>query len=266
MYGVFKKTCLDWIPFWIFCCSVAKLSPTLCDPMHCYLCPPPFPRLLCPWVSLGKNAGVGCHFLLHGILQTRDQTHVSCIGRRILKQWSPHPVYHQLITSESGNCRWKVMSHVPSLVNEGRRKNIVTWLRKLLLQYPPAELELSVSNGTCGGVGVQCIGGVRHLAAACFSYMQSSRGIIHHSVYLLSACCCQGLLDKDSTQLSIFARLPPTLHQTLPSFLNRETWAMMPFPQFKTHLFYILRNTSRVFVFYLAPSLDFLGWNRFSYF
>ena len=24
-------------------------------------------RLLCPWDSLGKNTGVGCHFLLHGI-------------------------------------------------------------------------------------------------------------------------------------------------------------------------------------------------------
>ena len=24
-------------------------------------------RLLCPWDSLGKNTGVGCHFLLQGI-------------------------------------------------------------------------------------------------------------------------------------------------------------------------------------------------------
>ena len=29
------------------------------------------PRLLCPWDSPGKNAGVGCHFLLQGIFPTQ---------------------------------------------------------------------------------------------------------------------------------------------------------------------------------------------------
>ena len=29
------------------------------------------PRLLCPWDSPGKNTGVGCHFLLHGIFATQ---------------------------------------------------------------------------------------------------------------------------------------------------------------------------------------------------
>ena len=28
-------------------------------------------RLLCPWNSPGKNTGVGCHFLLQGIVQTQ---------------------------------------------------------------------------------------------------------------------------------------------------------------------------------------------------
>ena len=28
-------------------------------------------RLLCPWDSPGKNTGVGCHFLLQGILPTQ---------------------------------------------------------------------------------------------------------------------------------------------------------------------------------------------------
>ena len=28
-------------------------------------------RLLCPWDSLGKNTGVGCHFLLQGIFPTQ---------------------------------------------------------------------------------------------------------------------------------------------------------------------------------------------------
>ena len=34
-------------------------------------------RLLCPWDSPGKNTGVGCHFLLQGIVWPRDQTQVS---------------------------------------------------------------------------------------------------------------------------------------------------------------------------------------------
>ena len=33
--------------------------------------PPPFPRLLCPWDSPGKNTGVGCHALLQGIFPTQ---------------------------------------------------------------------------------------------------------------------------------------------------------------------------------------------------
>ena len=43
--------------------------------------------LLCPWDSPGKNSGVGCHFLLQGSSQPRDQTHVSCDscpGRQVL--------------------------------------------------------------------------------------------------------------------------------------------------------------------------------------
>ena len=28
-------------------------------------------RLICPWDSLGKNPGVGCHVLLHGIFLTQ---------------------------------------------------------------------------------------------------------------------------------------------------------------------------------------------------
>jgi len=39
---------------------VVQLSLTLCDPLE-YI---KSTRLLCPWNSLGKNAGVGCHFLL----------------------------------------------------------------------------------------------------------------------------------------------------------------------------------------------------------
>ena len=46
-------------------CSVPQLSLTLCDPMDRGA------RLLCPWDSLGKNTGVGCHALLQGIFLTQ---------------------------------------------------------------------------------------------------------------------------------------------------------------------------------------------------
>ena len=38
------------------CVLVAQSSPTLCN------------LTVCPWNSLGKNTGVGCHFLLQGNL------------------------------------------------------------------------------------------------------------------------------------------------------------------------------------------------------
>ena len=40
---------------------VAQLCPTLSEPA----------RLLCPWNLPGKNTGVGCYFLLQGILLTQ---------------------------------------------------------------------------------------------------------------------------------------------------------------------------------------------------
>ena len=45
-------------------------------------------RLLHPWDFPGKNTGVDCHFLFQAIFPTRDQTLVSCIGRRILYYWA----------------------------------------------------------------------------------------------------------------------------------------------------------------------------------
>ena len=54
-------------------------------------------RLLSPWDSPGKNTGVGCHVLLQGISQPRDQTQVSHASggllhwRWILYQLSQQP-------------------------------------------------------------------------------------------------------------------------------------------------------------------------------
>ena len=44
---------------------VAQSSLTLCDPMDCGR------QALCLWDFPGKNAGVGCHFLLQGIFLTQ---------------------------------------------------------------------------------------------------------------------------------------------------------------------------------------------------
>ena len=41
-------------------------------------------RLLCPWDSLGKNTGVGCHALLQGIFQTQGLNPCLLHGRWIL--------------------------------------------------------------------------------------------------------------------------------------------------------------------------------------
>ena len=50
--------------------SVAQLCLTLCNPMDC-MQPA---RLLCSWNFPGKNAGMGCHFLLQGYSWPRDWT------------------------------------------------------------------------------------------------------------------------------------------------------------------------------------------------
>ena len=48
-------------------------------------------RLICPWNFPGKNAGVGCHFLLQGIFLTQGWTcvrHISCISSWSLYHWA----------------------------------------------------------------------------------------------------------------------------------------------------------------------------------
>ena len=48
-----------------------QLCPILCDPIDGSL-----PRILCPWGSLGKNTGVGCHFLLQ-CMKVRSESEVA---------------------------------------------------------------------------------------------------------------------------------------------------------------------------------------------
>ena len=66
-----------WPPLGMRMCSVRSDS---LQPYDCWL------PGSCPWDSPGKNTGVGCHFLLQGIVPTRNQTRVSsisCISRQI---------------------------------------------------------------------------------------------------------------------------------------------------------------------------------------
>ena len=50
----------------------------------------PSVRLLCPWDSPGKNTGVGCHFLLHGIFPTQGSNLILPHCRQI-----PYHLSHQ---------------------------------------------------------------------------------------------------------------------------------------------------------------------------
>ena len=58
-------------------------------------------RLLCPWNSPGKNAGVGCHSLLQGIFPTQDLNLGLLLCRQILHrpshQGSLVTPYHQFL-------------------------------------------------------------------------------------------------------------------------------------------------------------------------
>ena len=45
-------------------------------------------RLLCPLDSLGKNTGVGCHFLQQEIFPTQDRTQVSCLAGWFFTTWA----------------------------------------------------------------------------------------------------------------------------------------------------------------------------------
>ena len=45
-------------------------------------------RLLCPWISPGKNTGVGSLFLLQGIFLTQDRTKVSPLAGGFFTIWA----------------------------------------------------------------------------------------------------------------------------------------------------------------------------------
>ena len=65
-------------------CLATQLCPTLCDPIDCSL---PGSSILGD--SPGKSTGVGCHALLQGSPQSRDQTQVPRVLYHLNHQGSP---------------------------------------------------------------------------------------------------------------------------------------------------------------------------------
>ena len=68
----------------------AQSCPAFCDPIDCT-------RLLCPWNSLGKNAGVGCHSLLQGIFPTQGPNLGLLHCKQILYHLNHHGSSHVMI-------------------------------------------------------------------------------------------------------------------------------------------------------------------------
>ena len=76
-----------------------------CDHMDCSL-----PGILCPWDSPGKDAEVGCHFLLQGIFLTQKSNLGLLHGRQILYPLSyegslSFPVTLSISVGQNAQCR-----------------------------------------------------------------------------------------------------------------------------------------------------------------
>ena len=86
----------------------------------------------CPWNSLSKNNGVGCHALLQGIFPTQGLTQVSCIAGGFFTVWATREAL-KLPSSSLNWLEWilmdKVISNRDGFSGEGNRKlRLVVWL------------------------------------------------------------------------------------------------------------------------------------------
>ena len=68
-----------------------------CPPAHCS-----------PWDFPGKNTGVSCCFLLHGICLTQGGTRISCTSRQILYHWATLFPFIKVI-SGSNNILYRIL-------------------------------------------------------------------------------------------------------------------------------------------------------------
>ena len=83
VFRISKKISFGGLQLWSESVLVAQSCPTLWDPHRQQPT-----RLLCPWKSPGKKTGVGCHFLLQGILPTQRSNLCFLLGSRILYHWA----------------------------------------------------------------------------------------------------------------------------------------------------------------------------------
>ena len=62
-------------------------------------------RLLCPWNFLGKNTGMGCHFLLRGIFPTQGLNMCVLHCRQVLYHCATceASILHLILTKRPGN-------------------------------------------------------------------------------------------------------------------------------------------------------------------
>ena len=82
----------NFISYCAVLCLVIQSYPTLCDPMDCSLSG----SSVCGH-SPDKNAGVGCHVLLHRIFPTHDWTQVSSIMGRFFTVWATRGSLYTLL-------------------------------------------------------------------------------------------------------------------------------------------------------------------------
>ena len=100
--------------------------PTLCNPVDCSPS-----RLLCPWDSPGKNAGVGCQSLLQGIFPTQGS------NLRLLNAggfFTTEPLRKPFSCSK----QW-LWSQFWSMRCRGTsRKSLPSWIKRVVLPLIPA--------------------------------------------------------------------------------------------------------------------------------
>ena len=96
--------------------SVAQCCLTLCDPTDCG------PPGSCHGDSSGKNAGVGCHFLLQGLFPTQgwDPSLLNC--RQIL-----HCLSRQESPANPRHSNYLILLRVRSQREERAGSHVITW-------------------------------------------------------------------------------------------------------------------------------------------
>ena len=126
-----------WGFFGVWCwCLVANSYPAL---LRSYGLRPS--SLLYPWDFPGNHTGVGCHFLLQGSSWPRDQTHIPCIGRRILYHWASH-LY-----------RWSHSNLTKALWRKEYQLPYLPYIMAMMPWRAQAEMTVAIQGGHANGRG-----------------------------------------------------------------------------------------------------------------